>query len=229
MTTVHVASPALDACPPQTSKRFSRFLATHGSAATWTFRCRISLLMGQMNDQAYTYVVRTVKWDRETATFEQHGSAPSFQGDVLTLCTCKHQMRTSQAAEDRRGVWLAGLTSPTIYDGKHWLFCLAKIETAHESHAELWTSMTPASRRAKAAHVNYLGDLFTPETPLPTADDRFSPIRYFSPHLHSHRWRDEDGWHNDSHNDINYHLADKFGPPRCLSPIPGELSSGTSR
>src|SRR5258708_7720272 len=92
----------------------------------------------QLKDRAYSYVVRTVRWDPETATFEQQGSAPNFQGDVLTLCTCKHQMRTSRAAEDWHGVWLAGVTSRTIHDGKHWLFYLAKIKSAHESHADLW-------------------------------------------------------------------------------------------
>lgn len=63
--------------------------------------------LGQLNDRAYSYVVRTVKWDHETETFEQQGSAPNFQGDVLTLCTCKHKMRESQSAEKWRGVWLA--------------------------------------------------------------------------------------------------------------------------
>jgi hypothetical protein len=172
--------------------------------------------LGQQNDRAYSYVVRTVKLNHETTTFEQHGSAPNFQGDVLTLCTCKHQMRASQAAKDWQGVWLACVTSRTIHDGKHWLFCLAKIESAHESHADLWGRMTPATRGAKEAHVNYLGDLFKPKTPLPTGEARFSPLRYVSPHLHSHRWREEDGWHNDWHNDINYHLAEKYRHPPLL-------------
>jgi hypothetical protein len=152
--------------------------------------------LGQLKDRAYSYVVRTVKWSHETATFEQHGSAPNFQGDVLTLCTCKHQMRASRAADDWWGVWLAGFTSRTILDGKHWLFYLAKIASAHEFQADLWTIMEASSRRAKAAHTHYLGDLFKPKTPTPTADARFSPLRYVSPRLHTHRWWDEDGWHN---------------------------------
>jgi hypothetical protein len=172
--------------------------------------------IGQRKDRAYSYVVRSVKMDHETTIFEQHGSAPNFQGDVLTLCTCKHQMRASQALEDWRGVWLAGVTSRTIHGGKHWVFYLASIESAHESHADLWASMTPASRRAKTAHRNYLGDLFKPKAPLPTGNARFSPIRYLSPHLHAHRWRDEDGWHNDWHNDINYHLAHRYSHPPLL-------------
>jgi hypothetical protein len=172
--------------------------------------------IGQLNDRAYSYVIRTVKWDHETATFEQHGSAPNFQGDVLTLCTCKHQMRASQTAEDWRSVWLAGFTSRTIHDKKHWLFCLAKIESAYQSHADLWTEMRAGTRNAKAAHFHFLGDIFKPKSPLPIADARFSPLRYVSPHRHAHRWRDEDGWHNDWHNDINYHLANKYGHPLLL-------------
>jgi hypothetical protein len=157
-----------------------------------------------------------VNLDRETTTFEQHGSAPNFQGDVLTLCTCKHQMRASQAAEDWAGVWLAGVTSRTIHDGRHWLFYLARIESAYESHSDLWTGMGAGCRNAKAAHVHYLGDVFKPKTPPPTTDARFSPARYVPPTLHAHRWRDEDGWHNGWHNDINYYLAHRYGRPPLL-------------
>jgi Nucleotide modification associated domain 2 len=172
--------------------------------------------IGKGEDKAYSYVVRTVRLDHDTTTFEQHGSAPNFQGDVLTLCTCKHQMRASQAAEDWRGVWLAGVTSRTIYDGKHWLFYLAKIESAYELHCDLWTGMKARSRNAKAAHVHFLGDVFKPKPPTPTSVARFSPSRYVSPLHHAHRWQDEDGWHNDWHNDIDYHLAHKYGHPPLL-------------
>lgn len=172
--------------------------------------------IGQLEDRAYSYVVRTVKLDHETTTFEQHGSAPNFQGDILTLCTCKHQMGASQTVEDWRGVWLAGVTSRTIHEGKHWLFYLAKVESAYESHCDLWAGVNALSCDAKAAHVHFLGDVFKPKPPIPTADSRFSPHRYVSPHLHAHRWQDEDGWHNGWHNDINYHLASKLGQPPLL-------------
>jgi hypothetical protein len=172
--------------------------------------------IGQRKDRAYSYVVRTVKWNDESAIFEQHGSAPNFQGDVLTLCTCKHQMRASQPVEDWPEVWLAGFTSRTILDGKHWLFFLAKIGSACESHADLWTRMEAGSRKAKAAHVHYLGDLFKPKVPTPIDDARFSPLRYVSPRVHAHRWQGDDGWHNDWHNDINYHLAHQYRHPPLL-------------
>jgi hypothetical protein len=76
--------------------------------------------------------------------------------------------------------------------------------------------MRGGSRNAKAAHAHFLGDIFKPKTPLPTAEARFSPLRYVSPHQHAHRWRDEGGSHNDWHNDINYHLAHKYGHPPLL-------------
>jgi hypothetical protein len=71
-------------------------------------------------------------------------------------------------------------------------------------------------RDAKAAHAHFLGDVFKPKAPLPTGDSRFSPNRYTSPTQHSHRWRDEDGWHNGWHNDVNYHLAYKYRHPPLL-------------
>jgi hypothetical protein len=176
----------------------------------------LSSRISQNKERAYSYVVQTVKMDHETITFEQHGSAPNFQGDCLTLCTCKHQMRATRAAESWQGVWLVGVTSRTIHDGKHWLFYLAKIESAHDSHADLWNGLKAASRNAKAAHVHFLGDVFKPKSPLLTGDERFSPLRYVSPRRHAHRWHDEDGWHNDWHNDIDYYLAHKYRHPPLL-------------
>lgn len=79
---------------------------------------------------AYSYVVSTVNLNPNNLGFEQHGSAPNFQGNVLTLCTCKHQMRSRLSADQWHGdVWLVGFTSRTIYAGRHWLFYLAKVES----------------------------------------------------------------------------------------------------
>ncbi len=169
-------------------------------------------------NRAYSYVVKTVKLDHERTEFEQHGSAPNFQGDVFTLCTCKHQMRSSQSVKDWLGVWIAGVTSRTIHDGRHWLFYLAKIESASESHSDLWMNMRAGSREAKAAHSHFLGDIFKPKTPPPTgaSDARFSPMRYISPTNHAHRWRDENGWHDGWHNDINYRFSNKYSHPPLL-------------
>lgn len=169
----------------------------------------------KVRERTYSYVVRTVKSKSNSLGFEQHGSAPNFQGDVLTLCTCKHQMRSRQSVDDWMGVWIAGFTSRTIYDGKHWLFYLAKIESAHDSHSDLWSHLDTATRNAKAAHVHFLGDIFKPNTPRPIGSAWFFPSQYVMPSLddHTHRTkRNPNGWHND----INYRLASKSRHPPLL-------------
>jgi hypothetical protein len=161
--------------------------------------------LGQLKGRAFSYVVRTVEWDHGTSTFEQHGSAPNFQGDHLTLCTCKHQMRSRLSADEwEDDVWLAGFTSRTIHEGKHWLFFLAKVKSAHDSHSDLWDSVNADYRQNKSAHLHFLGDLFKPTTPKPTGHARFSASRYLMPPIHAHRqYPGDDGWKND----INYRHA----------------------
>lgn len=169
--------------------------------------------VGKDRGRAYSYVLSTVGIDHDAITFEQHGSAPNFQGGVLTLCTCKHQMRATQTSDDWEGVWVAGFTSRTIHDGRHWLFYLAKIESAYESHADVWQAMTARTRNAKAADRHFLGDIFRPKSPQPTGKARYSPSRYVTPTAHAHRQhRGDKGWRND----INYRHAAKYGHPALL-------------
>lgn len=173
--------------------------------------------VGETGSRAYSYVLSTVKLDHESTTFEQHGSAPNFQGGVLTLCTCKHQMRATQVADDWEGVWIAGFTSRTIHHGRHWLFYLAKIESAHKSHVDLWGAVKASVRNAKAADTHFLGDIFKPKSLHPTGNARYSPSRYVMPSAHAHRQhRGDKGWHND----INYYLADKYRHPALLAADP---------
>ncbi len=164
--------------------------------------------------RTYTYVVSTVKQNAKTLRFEQSGSAPNFQGDVLTLCTCKHQMRSRLSADQwQSDVWIAGFTSRTIYGGRHWLFYLAKVGSAHASHSDVWKSMESNARNAKAAHIHFLGDIFKPKYPQPTGTARYSPSRYLMPSVHAHRRsRGDRAWHND----IKYYLASKSRHPPLL-------------
>jgi hypothetical protein len=176
----------------------------------------LPVLKSEISDttaRAYSYVLSTVKLDHEFTSFKQFGSAPNFQGGVLTLCTCKHQMRATQSADDWKGVWLAGFTSRTIFDSKHWLFYLAKIDSAHESHADLWQAMKTRTRNAKVADRHFLGDVFRPKSPLPTGSARFTPSRYVTPSAHAHRQhRGDRGWQND----INYRHSDRYSHPPLL-------------
>ena len=172
-----------------------------------------------VQDKARSYSVTSVTLrNSEPPSFEQTGSGPNFQGGVLTLCTCKHQMRSRLSVEEWEDhVWIAGFTSRTIYEGKHWLFYLAKVESAHRSHSELWSKLGAGSRNAKAAHLNYLGDIFKPRTPKLSGNAQFSPRRYVRPNKHAHRTEDNpEGWHND----ISYWRADESRPAPLLRADP---------
>ena len=174
--------------------------------------------MADMSGEARSYIVDTVKMKSDENGFEQRGSAPNFQGDVLTLCTCKHQMRSRLSVDQREAnVWIAGFTGRTIHKGTHWLFFLAKVKSAHDSHSDLWNSLGSETRIAKAAHTHYFGDIFKPKTPIPTNHSRFTPSRYVMPKTHAHRTEsDPDGWHRD----INYRhpVSNNFAPLLVADP-----------
>jgi hypothetical protein len=118
----------------------------------------LSSELRNVKDKARSYIVTTVTLkESEPPCFEQTGSGPNFQGGVLTLCTCKHQMRSRLSVEEwEADVWIAGFTSRTIHEGKHWLFFLTKVESAHDSHSDLWSTMNADSRKEKAAHLHFL-------------------------------------------------------------------------
>jgi hypothetical protein len=101
-------------------------------------------------------------------------------------------------------VWIAGFTSRTIHADNHWLYYLAKVQSAYDSHSDLWNSVDADYRKEKAAHLHYFGDLFKPTSPMLTADSRFSASRYLIPSVHAHRqYPGENGWKSD----INYRHA----------------------
>lgn len=168
--------------------------------------------LGITEGKAYSYVVKSVCMDDSGQHFEQYGSAPNFQGGCLTLCTCKHQMRTSLDCPDWRGTWVAGFTSRRIHDDRHWLFYLTKVKRAFESHAELWASLSARAREKKSAKENFLGDVFAPRGRV-AGDERFDPRHYYMPSRHSHRRNScDNGWHND----IDYWCSDRYGRPSLL-------------
>jgi len=154
--------------------------------------------IGRPREAAYSYILKSVGWD-STGRLAQYGSGPNFQGGCLTLCTCKHQMRSSLEVSDWPDIWLAGFTSRSIRTKRHWLFFLTRIARAYESHSELWHKLPTAVRIAKSAQTNYLGDLFAPQGKRKLAGvERFDPRNYVSPPRHSHHMHSCDtGWHKD--------------------------------
>jgi hypothetical protein len=113
----------------------------------------------------YVYVVETV--DLRGRQFAQSGNSPNFQGGVVTLCACKHQMR-SWAAFSRSGqpLWIAGVTRSGLVDGRRcrYLFYLMYVPLTHRfrSQAEMWESLPPETRQAKSAAFSPLGDIYEP-------------------------------------------------------------------
>ena len=159
-------------------------------------------------DPTYSYIASTFVLDDPGRHFRQTGSAPNFQGGYVSLCTCKHRMRTRLPVSEWPRKWIAVFSSRTLLSGLHWLTCLFRVSQAFESHADLWTSREDL-RAAKSAQLNYLGDLYQPVDAL-TGEDRFRPKKYLTPALHVHHKRTEDqGWEND----ISY-MKQKAGLPR---------------
>jgi len=146
----------------------------------------------------YGYVLTTVKRGG-SGGFVQTGSAPNFQGDFVTLCTCKRWMRTWRSPDDWEGVWIAGFTGINVGDGrKNYLFYLMRVQKAFCSHKELWDWLDPAVRKAKNASLHKCGDVYEPTLNL---TDPFDPCHYREPikkpeHVHFKN--------NDWHKDINY-------------------------
>ncbi len=145
--------------------------------------------------EAYAYILSSVSFDKNESCFVQKGSAPNFQGDYITLCTCKHYMRSSRAVDDWPKNWIAGFTSQSV--GTNYLFYLMQVEIAFESFRELWDAdiLSQRTKQAKNASHNSMGDLFRP---LNRTND-FAINSYAEPVWgHRHRCKNNpSGWHND--------------------------------
>lgn len=141
----------------------------------------------------YCYVVATV--EQRQGRFVQLGSGPNFQGGAISLCTCKHALRTFRDLADWPGIWIAGFTGVRAGQGRNALVYLMRVGQAFASHADLWDARTiPAHvKRAKAADANPFGDVFRP---VSEGGSPFKPRNYAAPHpRHCHR--SGNAWHGD--------------------------------
>jgi hypothetical protein len=158
----------------------------------------------------YAYIVPSIRIS--DGTFEQRGSGPNFEGNCITLCTCKHPMRAYKTTEEwvhgdsrKRAFWIAGFTSRTEdVDAIHWLAYLMKVGEAYASHYDLVSSLRRQRRvatlKAKFAHLHRLGDIFEPRDPsTSTENQHFSPSSYRPP-IKDHSHENGNAWHKD----INY-------------------------
>ena len=149
-------------------------------------------------DTVYSYVVTTV--EHREGRLRQEGSAPNFQGGLITLCSCKHWMRTFRDLESWKRVWIAGYTRKDLCN---MLFYLMRVSVAFESHRELWFSdrISEETKLKKAAHLSKFGDIYKPKY---EASDAYSPRDYVRPcDCHVHRasglWREDIDYYSANH------------------------------
>lgn len=181
-----------------------------------------ALLRKEHNGIAYCYIVRSV--GTENGRMVQKGSGPNFQGDLVTLCTCKRRMRTYRSVDDWKGVWIIGISGSEA-KANHAVFYMMKVLVAFESYRDLWYSdvLTPQAKVAKAAKTHPLGDIFEPKNDW---GNPFDPTFYKQPiEEHSHaRGSAPAEWHKDIdyyNPKIGHRAALLIGDPK-LSFIRGE-------
>jgi len=143
----------------------------------------------------YAYILTTV--NENDGHFIQLGSAPNFQGGLITLNTCKHDMRSWRFPEKWKDVWIAGFTGVnTTADKLNYLFYLMKVQDAFQSHLQIWNWLDAPARKAKNARYNPCGDVYEPKSCF---DNEFNPLEYYScTRIHVHA--NGNAWYKD----INY-------------------------
>lgn len=151
-------------------------------------------LKNSLNDLIYLYVLTTTSYQKNKLT--QKGSAPNLEGGIITLCTCKHRMRTYP--DVTKGVWIAGITNK--YTGPNskneqragnLLFYLFKIDKYFESQYDLYNYLKNKESEAfkkKSAEQNTFGDLYTP---LRNISEKHNPENYIPVNEDHVHFRDE--------------------------------------
>ncbi len=143
------------------------------------------------NGTAYCYVLDSARF--EDGRLVHIGTGPNFAGGLITLCTCKHEMRTYLDPEEWVGMWVAGYSDAKAGPARGHLVYLMRVRTAYESYRELWEALDEPGREAKAADTNPLGDLYRPRN---LSGDPYKPALYVTPRKdHDHARNNQ--WHKD--------------------------------
>lgn len=141
------------------------------------------------------YIITTIKF--EDGNFRQTGSGPNLEGDLITLCTCKHKMR---AGNMEKGDWIAGMVSRNKTkikekEARNCLFYLIRIKELFDHQFDLQNYLQqeyPNSLIKKYATINKLGDIFLMKN---SNEDYYDVKNFVTPKGHCHY---EDGvWHKD--------------------------------
>ncbi len=136
----------------------------------------------------YSYVIASMR--KRDEEFVQTGCGPNFQGGLITLCTCKHRMRTFLDLDRWNGIWLAGFTSLPTGDGANFLIYLMRVAQAFASQRDLWfsTAIPAGAKRAKAAHLDRFGDIYRPRARRIDPWDKDGYVPPSRNHCHAESW-----------------------------------------
>ena len=151
------------------------------------------------SELVYAYVINTLSLDPR-GQLVQEGSGPNIEGGFITLCTCKHLMRTFLSRRHGgRMCGSRGSAGARCQPGENnTLFYLMRIGWAFESHQALWQdgSLTVKAKETKCSDKNPLGDIYRPRV---DNTHEFSPLAYEKPSVgHAHRKTEsETEWHKD--------------------------------
>jgi hypothetical protein len=147
-------------------------------------------------ERVIPYIIKTIKF-HNNGGFIQTGTGPNFEGNVITLTTCKHQMRSRFSVDEWRGKWIAGFTGVSRNQfSANYLVYLMRVERAFESHKDLWEKLDRENRKTKNARFNTLGDLYQPKN---KCSNKYDPINYYKP-ISGHSHYEDNQWYKD----INY-------------------------
>ena len=115
--------------------------------------------IGKGEADVYCYIVKSVK--NRNSALQQQGCGPNWQGGLITLCTCKHFMRTFKDLDAWEGTWIAGFTTANNGNGSNALAYLMRVEAAYDSHNDAWHELPVKVREAKDNHRkgNIFGDM----------------------------------------------------------------------
>ncbi len=147
------------------------------------------------NDEPiYYYIIKSVVFSN--GEYHQSGCGPNFEGGVITLCTCKHRMRTFP--EINKGTWVAGITTRNSKESNinNSLFYIAQIKKVYDDYDSLISELPKNVVEYKSSLENPLGDIFFPKSNcnnLHLVDCYISPIKDHVHIINGNSWQEDVG------------------------------------
>ena len=169
----------------------------------------------ESEDLLYYYIVNTL--DFQDGKILQKGSAPNFQGDVISLCACKHWMRTFQNIRETDNLWITGLTGKNLISQNegNYLYYLMRVEKKYKSHHDAWKNLPEKVKNNKNASKNKFGDIIEPKSNI---IDKYDSHSYKNPvKEHPHNKKDKTGnyaWYKDVTQYYKKPFVLLFGDPK---------------